>query len=76
MLGLMWMDDSDAAVARKIEDAAKRYRVRFGDAATLCYANPADVAEEMVIKGVRVEPRRNILRNHFFVGREAVEQAA
>lgn len=71
MFGLLWMDDSEVAVTKKVEDAAQRYRVRFGTPATLCYANPADVPEGLVVKGIRVEPRRNILRHHFLVGCDA-----
>lgn len=74
MLGLLWMDDSEATVAKKVEDAAQRYRVRLGKAPTLCYANPADVPESLIVKGIRVEPRRNILRHHFLVGCDAAAE--
>jgi hypothetical protein len=75
MLGVLWMDDSDAALAKKIGDAAQRYRARFGEKATRCYASPKDVSEAVIIGGVRVEPRSNILPHHFLVGRDASEKA-
>jgi len=74
MVGILWMDDSDIEIATKIKDAAQRYRSRFGEAATLCYANPADVPEATTLGGVRVEPRLNILRHHFLVGRKVIEE--
>jgi hypothetical protein len=74
MLGILWMDDSDTTLAKKIGDAAQRYRARFGQAATLCYANPAEVPEPTVIGGLRVEPRSNILRHHILVGRSATSE--
>lgn len=74
MLGVLWMDDSDAALAKKIGDAAQRYRTRFGVAATRCYANSADVPEPTTVGGLRVEPRANILPHHFLVGRDAASE--
>ncbi len=73
MLGLLWMDDSDATLAKKIAEAAQGYRARFGVAATLCYASPADVPEAVTVGGIVVEPRPNMLRHHFLVGRGASE---
>lgn len=70
MIGILWMDDGEREVAWKIKEAAKCYQSRFGSAATICYANPKDVAEAQLIAGLRVEPRRNILPHHFLVGRE------
>ncbi len=68
MIGVLWMDDSGSELAKKVRDAAKCYRNRFGVAATLCYANPADVGEITSVDKIRVEPRGNILRYHFLVG--------
>lgn len=75
MLGILWLDDSNATLAQKIGDAAQRYRARFGQVATVCYANPMDVPEPTVLVGLRVEPRPNILRHHFLVGRALTEQS-
>jgi hypothetical protein len=75
MLGILWLDDTDSPVARKVAEAAQCYRLRFGTAPLLCYANPADVSEVTVLGGVRVEPRLNILRHHFLVGRLIVDEA-
>lgn len=74
MRGVLWMDDSASDLAKKLNDAATCYRMRFGAAATLCYANPADVPEAVTIGKVRVEPRRNIQRHYFLVGRAAADE--
>lgn len=73
MTGILWLDDSSQPLAKKIGDAANCYRSRFGAPATLCYANPNDLAEPTVIGAIRVEPRRNVPRNHYLVGRDPVE---
>lgn len=67
------MDDTDSDLKKKVRDAANCYRTRFGVAATLCYANPKDVPEVVVIGQLRVEPRRNIRPHHFLVGRDPRE---
>ncbi|MBA3532286.1 MAG: hypothetical protein H0T73_10230 [Ardenticatenales bacterium] len=74
MVGILWMDDSEVEIAQKIKEAAQRYRSRFGEAATLCYANAKDVPEATTINGISVEPRLNILRHHFLVGRKTAEE--
>jgi hypothetical protein len=75
MLGVLWLDDSDSPLARKVAEAAQCYRLRFGAPPLLCYANPADVSEVTVLGGIRVEPRPNILRHHFLVGRLLVDES-
>ncbi|MDQ4075024.1 MAG: hypothetical protein M3220_02120 [Chloroflexota bacterium] len=64
------MDDSNVPLLKKVRDAANCYHARFGEPATLCYANPVDVPEPTTIQGLRVEPRRNIRPHHFLVGRD------
>ncbi|MCB0076984.1 MAG: hypothetical protein KDD73_06125 [Anaerolineales bacterium] len=69
MTGILWLDDSDVEVTKKIRDAARCYQVKLGEPATLCYANPSDVPEAMRVGQMVVEPRMNIRPHHFLVGR-------
>ena len=34
MIGLLWMDDSDVDVTKKVREAARRFTVRLGEPAT------------------------------------------
>ena len=77
--GLLWFDnDPGREVARKIEDAARRYKEKFGVAPNICYVNQAalDASElNLAQQGdqadvLRVVPVPNILLHHFWVGVE------
>jgi len=78
--GLLWFDnDPHRGLASKIEDAARRYREKFGRSPDTCYVNsavfnggpetvtPANLAQQ----ALRVVPATNILPHHFWVGEEA-----
>lgn len=75
MRGLLWMDDSDVPFEAKVREAAKRYRSRFGRAATCCYVNRAASPEPRTVGRVAVMPRENILPHHFFAGREEPDES-
>ena len=73
MTGLLWLDaDPKRDLADKVSRAADRYRVKFGQRPTTCYVhesalNGTNVAE---FDGVRVIGAHNILKHHFWIGRE------
>ena len=71
--GLLWLDaDPKRALQEKVAQAAERYRRKYGCKPNLCYVNPihlAGVAAEY--GGVRVEPMRNVLKYHFWIGVES-----
>jgi hypothetical protein len=80
-MGLLWFDnDPGRELAAKVEDAARRYRDKFGSAPDTCYVNRAAVeGQEMVVRfgeskgrSVRVLPAGNVLPHHFWIGVEDV----
>ena len=82
--GLLWFDnDPNREMARKIEDAARRYKERFGVAPNICYVNQAalDGGElRLALQGnqpasLRVVPVSNVLLHHFWVGIEEQREA-
>jgi hypothetical protein len=81
-IGLLWFDNSaDRGLAAKIEDAARRYREKFGVAPNTCYVNSAALdGGEITLplrpaqeSPVRVLPATNVLPHHFFLGVEERE---
>ena len=78
-VGLLWFDnDPHRGLTSKIEDAARRYREKFGRPADTCYVNNLLFAKgpEMAAASglpnltLRVVPATNILPHHFWVGEE------
>ncbi len=77
--GLLWFDnDPNRELTAKVEDAARRYKEKFGAVPNTCYVNQGalnggeirltlKVAPGNVL---RVVPASNILRHHFLVGIE------
>jgi hypothetical protein len=78
-VGLLWFDnDPHRGLAGKVEDAARRYREKFGRTPDTCYVNSLLFSQgaEMVAapslpnQPLRVVPAANILPHHFWVGEE------
>jgi hypothetical protein len=77
--GLLWFDNNPArGLAAKVEDAARRYRDKFGAPPNTCYVNQAALGGSELRLPVsyaqggtlRVLPARNILLHHFWIGVE------
>ena len=68
--GLLWFDDNPkVSVAAKIEQAARRYRERFGGAPNVCYVHPKTLAGVSLSRGdIQVVELTNIQPNHFWIG--------
>lgn len=79
-VGLLWFDDEEGRdLGEKVARAVRRYREKFGEAATVCYVHPSVVAGgngtgAQVVGGVRVEGMRAGLLYHFWVGVEVGER--
>jgi hypothetical protein len=78
--GLLWFDnDPHRGLTSKIEDAAQRYREKFGRSPDTCYVNSktfngepeAITPSNLARQALRVVPATNILPHHFWVGEEA-----
>lgn len=65
-LGLLWYDNSKAPLAAKLAPAIARHRERLGTRPTVCFVNTAQANGELV-NGLRIEPRGNVLPNHFWL---------
>ena len=59
-IGLLWFDnDPRRGLTAKIEDAARRYREKFGAPPNACYVNQAALDAQMTAaQGKRSEERR------------------
>jgi len=68
--GLLWFDDNpQVPLATKIENAARRYREKFGRAPNVCYVHPQTLSgAKSVPAHVKVIESANIQPNHFWIG--------
>ncbi|MBC7260684.1 MAG: hypothetical protein H5T63_01610 [Chloroflexi bacterium] len=69
-IGLLWFDDNPKIpLATKIENAARRYRERFGKSPNVCYVHPKTLAGEQNLPAhVRVIESISIQPNCFWIG--------
>jgi len=69
--GLLWFDDDPRRrVEEKIEQAAARYRQKFGVAPDICYVNAKAIEKaEILVGGVNVRRMPTVLPHHFWIGR-------
>jgi hypothetical protein len=78
--GLLWFDaDPKTSLGDKVAAAAKRYQRKYGRKPNLCYVNPLMLPgnEPAEYEGVRLIPRSNILKHHFWIGvEETAEETA
>jgi hypothetical protein len=83
-VGLLWFDnDPHRGLTAKIEDAACRYREKFGRPPDTCYVNSlifGKGSQTLASPGpssqpLRVVPAANILPHHFWVGEEVERNA-
>jgi hypothetical protein len=81
--GLLWYDGSrDRKLAAKVEDAARRYREKFGVTPDTCYVNQAALDGQLLTvplaglhgKALRVLPAPNVLPHHFWIGVEELKE--
>jgi len=71
--GLLWFDDDPRRqLEEKIEQAAMRYRQKFGALPDVCYVNDKAIDKaEVRIGGVSVLPMHTVQPHHFWIGRAA-----
>jgi hypothetical protein len=68
--GLLWFDDDPKVpLATKVENAARRYREKFGKSPTVCYVHPKTLAAAKAMPtNVKLVESANIQPNHFWIG--------
>lgn len=68
-IGLLWFDDDPKKTLDvKIEQAAARYREKYGRTPNACYVSPATTVAESKKPGLRVLPARGIRPNYLWIG--------
>ena len=69
-MGLLWFDDNPSLpVSSKIEQAARRYRERFGRSPDLCYVHPRTLADAKDLSvDLQVAERPTVQPNNFWIG--------
>jgi hypothetical protein len=68
-IGLLWYDDDPRkSLDSKIEQAAERYRQKYGRPPNACYVNPALAADGARCGGVRILPARSLRPNYLWIG--------
>lgn len=67
--GLMWYDDDPRkTLDAKIEQAAARYREKYGRAPNACFVNPAQTGSTGGSEALRVVARPTIRLNYLWIG--------
>lgn len=71
--GLLWFDDDPRRrLEEKIEQAAARYRQKFGALPDVCYVNDKAIDKtEVRVGGVNVLPMHTVRPDYFWIGRAA-----
>jgi hypothetical protein len=74
-IGFLWLDaDPERPIEEKVQQAAQRYRERFGRVANTCYVNPVslngngDLGDEFLCGQVKVIVTPQALPRHFWLG--------
>lgn len=67
--GLLWFDDNpNATLEDKVQRAAAHYECKYGQRPNLCFVHPAALDDGTTIASIRVQPRRSVPPNHFWLG--------
>jgi hypothetical protein len=81
--GLLWFDNNPGrGLTAKVEDAARRYREKFGGLPDTCYVNQSALDTGALTipltgvpgKALRVLPAPNVLPHHFWIGVEELKE--
>ena len=70
-IGMLWFDDSQLDLDKKISRAVAFYGEKYGRSPTLCLIHPVtlDGGKEMVA-GVQIRQARSVMPDHFWIGIE------
>lgn len=71
MIGMLWYDNSKSDLATKICAAVGYYEVKYGETASLCLVNPAEMnGHKIIIPGIEVRTDKHVMTNHIWVGKK------
>jgi hypothetical protein len=71
---MLWFDNSQTALAVKIQKAAEYYEKKYGRKPDLCLIHPVMFDDpKMEIEGLEVRPYRPVLPGHVWVGMQDEE---
>ncbi|HSH04972.1 MAG TPA: hypothetical protein VLL52_20830 [Anaerolineae bacterium] len=74
--GMLWLDaDKGRQLTEKIERAVDYYENKYGHLPELCMVNGNSIEQAMAVGKVQVEPAKNILPHHFWLGMRERENA-
>jgi hypothetical protein len=69
--GLLWFDDSPAALSERVRRAAAYYAQKFGRSPTLCLVHPDMIErQDRAVAGIQLRGARTVMPNHFYLGEE------
>lgn len=67
--GMLWFDnDPKKDLTKKIAEAVRYYRTKYGQTPNLCMVNPSALGEEVKFDGVMVKSYRPVLPGHLWIG--------
>lgn len=66
--GLLWYDASIKSIDIKIEQAAQRYKQKFGVAPNMAFVNPKDLRGDLNVQNIEVRSKPTIMPNHIWLG--------
>ena len=67
--GMLWLDaDKHRQLNEKIQRAVDYYESKYGHLPELCMVNRKSVKGVMAVGDVQVEPAKNALPHHFWLG--------
>ena len=68
-IGMLWLDDAkNRTVEEKVARAAAYYVQKYGQSPNFCLINEASLLETVTIGDVKVQPAKNILPQHLWIG--------
>ncbi|MDX1413083.1 MAG: hypothetical protein R3293_02775 [Candidatus Promineifilaceae bacterium] len=68
-IGMLWLDtDSKRSLDEKVRRAVDYYADKYGQRPELCLVNKKTLGEEKKVDRVMVQPAKNVLPGHFWLG--------
>lgn len=73
-LGMLWFDNSQVSLDKKISKAVEYYQKKYGRSPDLCLVHPGSLTEQnkplVKLLSITVRPYRPVLPGHLWIGIE------